>query len=215
MSESFSTRVFNLIRERKAQGNKITKDELAVKLGCSRTMLYNYENSDPEPMGDTLSRLSELESESGIEQMSTPREDEASYVVDKTKKQNIIPIVGMAHAGINEDFDEAAPDWRHTMVTTCPDLDAQGVKVLGECMSPFINEDDVLVAMPSRKPTSGGVSVARFKDGGVIVRRFEFTIDHKITAIANNVQYPVEYYVEDDFEWIWPVWDMHRKIWRG
>lgn len=198
----------------------LSQDAFGAKIGVSGKYVGMIERGDTEISSDnTIGILFQMLSDTeGTKDFASDIFGVPSENVTVGKSYitygNTIPIVGMAHAGINEDYDEAVQEWRDTMVSTCPDEDARGVKILGDCMSPFINEDDVLVAMPSRKPSSGGIAVARFKDGGVIVRRFEFTIDQKVTAIATNIQYPTEYYTEDDFEWIWPVWDMHRKIWR-
>jgi ribosome-binding protein aMBF1 (putative translation factor) len=61
ISKDFPTRVFRLLNELKIQKRKMTKDQLAEKLCCSRTMLYNYEKSSPAPPHSILHNLAELE----------------------------------------------------------------------------------------------------------------------------------------------------------
>ena len=221
MPEDFATRLFNLVKRHKELGRKLTKDQLAEHLGVSRTMLYNYEQEKPAPPAEILLRLVSLEGQVGIEQSSSKgtqllealHEDAGKYAA----KVRMIPVVGWAHAGQAASYEELPESWVSMIPTECRDRKAFGVRLEGDSMESegalSFCEGDLLVAMPSEAPYSGCFVVARFKDDGVVFRRFE-TAGKRINLVPLNKRYSVSEHDPDEFAWIYPVWGRWAQLWK-
>lgn len=202
----FSLRVYKV---QKALGVK-RKEEIARKLGVSRTMLYNYEQADPPPSAGVLSRLDDLEQEAGIEQMpNRVKEDWGLYAPNHRS----IPVVGWAHAGAAKDYEEMPESWQRNVPTECRDPRAFAVELEGDSMQPEFRAGSVLVLMPEAEPYSGCLVVARFVAGGVMFRRLEISGERYVLAPLNE-RYSVETHPAEAFAWIYPVWGVWRQTWK-
>ena len=200
---NLSARLFTL---QKKLGIK-KKDQIAEMLGCSRTMLYNYEQGDPLPPRDLLATLDGLEAKAGIEQMFTNRADPGEQGV------RIIPVVGWAHAGAAENYEEIPKDWQDRIPSDCRDQKAFAVRLEGDSMEPDFHEGDVLILQPSEETYSGCLTVIKLADDGIIFRRVELRRDH-VRLIPLNPQYTMEEIPKSEIVWAFPVWGMWRQIWK-
>lgn len=216
MTEDFATRVFNLLKRRKESGAKLTKDQLADDLGCSRTMLYNYEQGDPPPPPAILSTLAVLERRSGIEHTSSSvlREEPRTYG-SKTQAQavRLIKIIGWAHAGEAESYEQIPDDWQETMASDCRKEKAFGVRLEGDSMEPKFSDGDVLIVMPLERAYSGCFAVVKFKNDGVLFRRLEMN-GTRVRLMPLNERYEASDYDLEDFAWIYPVWGRFTQMWK-
>jgi SOS-response transcriptional repressor LexA len=216
MTEDFATRVFNLLKRRKESGVKLTKDQLADELGCSRTMLYNYELGDPPPPPGILSTMSILERRAGIEHLSSslPQEEPISY---RTQTRNnaarLIKIIGWAHAGEAESYEEIPGDWQENMATDCRKEKAFGVRLEGDSMEPKFCDGDVLIVMPLERAYSGCYAVVKFKNDGVLFRRLEMN-GQLVRLMPLNGRYSASEHAPDEFAWIYPVWGRFTQMWK-
>lgn len=201
-----STRLFTLQR---AMGIK-QKEKIAEMLSVSRTMLYNYEQGDPEPPRELLLTLERLEREADIEHPFTPilKEDAKAYGASR-----LIGLIGWAHAGEAESYEELTDTWKKMIPTDCRDLKAFAVTLEGDSMEPKYCEGDVIVVQPSEDPHSGCLVVAKFKNDGVIFRRIEMT-GKTITLVPLNHRYETSQHTLEEFSWIYPVWGRWTQVWR-
>ena len=216
MTEDFATRVFNLLKRRKESGNKLTKDQLADDLGCSRTMLYNYEQDNPPPPAEILSTLTVLERKVGIEHSSSPdpREDSPPFSYrTATNAVKQIRIIGWAHAGDAESYEEIPGEWQETMATDCNKEGAFGVTLQGDSMEPKFSDGDILILMPEERAFSGCFAVVKFKNDGVLFRRMEMN-GARVRLMPLNERYPTSDHSLDEFSWIYPVWGRFTQLWK-
>lgn len=124
-----------------------------------------------------------------------------------------IPLVGWAHAGDAESYEEIPLSWRDRIPTDCPDSKAFAVVLEGDSMEPKFSDGDILIVQPTAEPHSGCFVVARFADDGVIFRRFE-AIGKTIRLVPLNERYLATEHQPSDFSWIYPVWGRITQIWR-
>ncbi len=215
MSEDFSTRVFDLMKRRREIGNKLTKDLLAAELGCSRTMLYNYEQGDPLPPPEILSSMNELEKQVGIEQMSSYSlsETPAGYSSQRRSQDRRIKVVGWAHAGEAASYEQMPDSWQETIPTDCRTPGAFAVRLQGDSMEPKFTDGDLLVLMPQEQAHSGVFAVVKFLDDGVLFRRVEF-VGSVVRLMPLNERYEATDHARDEFAWIYPVWARTTQMWR-
>lgn len=211
---NLSARLFNLQRVLGVR----QKAKIAEMLGCSRTMLYNYEQGDPPPPNELLSTLSRLEREAGIEQpFSSVVQDQTNSYGAKTptldSHARMIRVIGWAHAGEAEGYEQIPDSWAQSVPTECQDPDAFAVQLEGDSMEPKFSDGDVLVVQPNAQPYSGCFVVARFVDDGVIFRRMEMA-GLQIVLKPLNDRWPVTSHELKEFSWIYPVWGRWTQIWK-
>jgi len=124
-----------------------------------------------------------------------------------------IPVVGWAQAGEAVDFEDIV-EWDDMLTIEISDPKAIAVRVRGDSMSPRIEEGDIVVLACSSRPHSGDTVVARLKDEGVVIKRFQI-IDPKQQLYRlislNEIYAPLER-TEDQFVWLYPVDQLIKKM---
>lgn len=183
-------------------------------------MVYHYQTGDNAIPADVARKLLNLaasierdEHYVNSDDSQFVKQDEASYLTKKNQLK-MIPLLGWAHAGAPTNYDEVPEDWREMIHSECRDQNSFAIRIIGDSMSPSFDEGDVLVLMPSEEPFSGCLAVAKFANGDYVFRRFEFETN-KVRCIAVNVRYPVTEYEREEFDWIYPVYESRRLVWRG
>jgi SOS-response transcriptional repressor LexA len=191
------------------------KDLLAAHLGCSRSMLYHYEQGSPPPPPELMRKLVALEVALGFvdSTVGESTHDEIGQVGSERSRR--IPVLGMAHAGMATSYEEISFDHQSTIPTDCPDPKAFGVNVVGDSMWPIIDDGHVLVLMPSYQIYSGCVAVCRFRDDAILVRRVEIMPDHLRLVPDNVPRYEATSHKREEIAWIYPVWGAWNQLWKG
>lgn len=205
-----------------------SQKEIAASAGVGESAMVNYKKGRI-PRAEELFRLSKVlgvsmewlligkedQNNSGEGFGNSPRtslhDGESEYVV--IQKGRRIPVVGWAHAGEAQDYEELPADWQEWIPTDCRDAHAFAVRLEGESMAPRFEAGDVLVLMPEAEPYNGVLAVLRLATGGVIFRRVEMR-GERLTLVPLNPQYRTEEFDRSEISWIYPVWGGWRQVWR-
>lgn len=132
----------------------------------------------------------------------------------RTAKARLIPVVSWAHAGEAEDYEEIPKEWQREIATTCRDPKAFGLEIRGDSMLPRYNEGDVAIVMPNERAHGECLVVAKLKDNGVCFKIFSMPSKERFRLTSYNTIYPALDRTEDDFHWIYPVYEVVDKVWR-
>jgi SOS-response transcriptional repressor LexA len=124
-----------------------------------------------------------------------------------------IPVLGWAHAGQAEDYDQLPEDWQDLIPTECRDPKAFAVRLEGESMMPRFEEGDLLILMPEAEVYNGVLAVVRLASGGVVFRRIEIR-EERLVLVPLNPQYQREEFNTSQVSWIYPLWGIWRQIWK-
>lgn len=138
------------------------------------------------------------------------REDPAQYG-RKVLPERLIPVLGWAHAGAAENYEEIPEDWQDRIPATIRDLKAFAVRLEGDSMEPKFCAGDVLILKPSGEVYNGCLAVLKLKDDGFVFRRVERRAEF-VRLIPLNPQWPTEEMPNEHVTWIFPVWGMFRQI---
>lgn len=182
----------------------LDQQELARRLNISRSYLSQIENGRREPSPELSARLDDLLTKQTPKWRSVLGEGKARQV----------PVVSWARAGVATSYEEIPKEWQAAVATDCADPDAFGLRLEGDSMEPNFSPGDVVVVMPGQTPRSHGLVVARLKDGGV---RFKILTLHRNSrpiqlSSYKADAYPAEDFLHEDFDWIYPVYEMRRLI---
>lgn len=201
------------------KGLRLTQSQLAEQMGLSMSYIHQLEagKRTPSDSVETLVRMFESQLNAGMigdpvtemHKGTVMREDVAHY---KTTHR-MIPVIGWAHAGSAESYEEIPAGWQHRIPTECHDVKAFAVSLEGDSMEPRFQEGDVLIVQPSEVPYSGCFVVAKFMNDGIVFRRLEMQGD-RITLVPLNDRYPASTHGVEEFTWIYPVWGRWTQIWK-
>lgn len=216
------TRTFFMRTNRLATHLGLQVEDLPAILGMGRRTLFDCRKDDSAVTGMSWAKLDMAERKAGVESAEKCVNAESSADPNQVNLQEfqkgsragkMIPVVGWAHAGEAESYDELPKSWQNEIASECPDPKAFAVELQGDSMEPRFYDGDLLVVQPTVEVHSGCFVVARFADDGVIFRRLEMR-GNKIVLVPLNPQYESSTHTQDEFSWIYPVWARITRMWK-
>jgi len=204
----------------------LTQEEISKELGISSNYVSLLEGGKKRPSQTLRRALSRMEAEkadevaartraalSMIDGESPPRSSRRRDEVSTYDSCRMIGVVGWAHAGEAQDYEELPSSWQERVPTECRDPQAFAVRLEGESMTPRYEDGDVLVLMPNEEIYSGVLAVVRLVNGGVVFRRIEIR-GERLRLVPFNERYEVEEFSEDEISWAYPLWGSWRQSWK-
>lgn len=182
--------------------------EMAKRLGISRPYLSEIENERRPP------------SEALVQKLALVKETaEATVRSDvRPKRQAIgqgVPVISWARAGAASSYESMPFDWQDVIPSACPDEDAFGLILEGDSMEPKYSPGDVVVLMPQRQPRSNLLVAAKIRDRGVVFKMLNILSSPPRFRLSsyNATMYEPFVHAERDFEWIYPAYEVRRRLW--
>jgi len=177
-------------------------------LGITRPYLSEIENDRRQPSEALLQKLAflkaEFEANEGLKVQSNP-----------PPAGRGVPIISWARAGAASSYEEMPFDWQDVIPSDCPDDNAFGLILVGDSMEPKYSPGDVVVLMPLRQPRSNQLVGAKIRDQGVVFKILTVLTDPRRFRLSsyNSAVYPPVELRESDFEWIYPAYEVRRRLW--
>lgn len=129
------------------------------------------------------------------------------------RRLRTIPLIGWAHAGQAQSYEELPQDWQDEIPTDCPDPNAFGVTLEGDSMETMFHDGDKLTLMPNAEVFNGSLCVVRFKNDGVLLRKIEFT-PSAVRLHPLNKDYEIQEFTPDALTWMYRVWGAWTQVFR-
>jgi phage repressor protein C with HTH and peptisase S24 domain len=186
----------------------LRQQEMAERLGISRPYLSEIENERRQPSEALLQKLAVLRSDSAVSNGS-----EAQRYPPSARRG--VPVISWARAGAASSYEEMPLDWQEVIPSDCPDENAFALILEGDSMEPRYFPKDVVVLMPTRQPGSNQLVGAKIREQGVVFKILTVLTDPRRFRLSsyNSAVYPPVELREIDFEWIYPAYEMRRRIW--
>lgn len=173
--------------KRLRQEKKLTQQKLADILGISRSAIGMYENGEREPDFETLEAIADF---------FNVRLDE----LISSKKDNIVPldsdmvfmrpIYDSAAAGFNVLAQDTIIGYAPTYISTSSEQEKYiWVNVVGDSMSPLIDDGSRILLKKQESVDSGQIAVALIDDEEAVVKKVKYG-DNWIELISINPYYP-------------------------
>jgi phage repressor protein C with HTH and peptisase S24 domain len=130
-------------------------------------------------------------------------------------KFRLVPVLSWARAGHLGEYEELPAEWAEKYATSCPDPKAFAVRLEGDSMEPLYKEGDVVVLMPSFRPYSESLVVAKLKSGDVMFKLMSFLdgSGERMRLTSYNQNVPPRDVTVEDLDRIWPVYGFTRIVW--
>ena len=198
----------NRMKQRRKQ-LKLSADEVAEKIGVSRSNVYRYEKGDIEKLPlEVLEPLSEILQttpqqlmgwESGNDilhiynQLEPPRQERVySFAKKELKEQNNVvsfPVYGKTAAGTTP-VTYGDPDIEHKDFSSVPAGADVALVVSGDSMEPLITDGSIVFYKSQPHVENGEIAIVEIEGDGVTCKRVKFDYDNeKIILQSENDQY--------------------------
>jgi SOS-response transcriptional repressor LexA len=124
----------------------------------------------------------------------------------------IVPLVSWEVAMKAKSHAELTSDWMELIPTSCPDKHAFAMEIRTDSMAEYFMPGDQLILMPETAPWNECYVAAKVKGDGLVVRRFFRMGGDAVRLTAHNTRFPDRDYKPIDFDWMFPVYSMHRPL---
>lgn len=187
---------------------ELDQAEMAKRLGISRPYLSAIENEHRPPSEALVQKLAFLKETA-----------EATRRVDiHPARQPIgmgVPVISWARAGAASSYEAMPFDWQNIIPSDCPDKEAFGLILEGDSMEPKYLPGDVVIVMPQRQPRSNLLVAAKIRDRGVVFKMLNILFSPRRFQLSsyNAAMYAPIVHAEADFEWIYPAYEVRRRLW--
>lgn len=201
------------------KGLRLTQAELAALLGIHRTYLVLIEKGKKIPSPrlersildfmDKAERQS-LSPQKLWEQVTTAN---ASALVSEPPARRA-PVVSWAAAGASRAYEDLANQIEETVETECKDPNTFAIIIEGDSMENKFYAGDRVVFAPNSEPRNGDAVVAKLNDGRVFFKYFYRTGPEgsKVKLVSENQLYGPMEYDRGEFTFIYPAWEIKRKL---
>jgi SOS-response transcriptional repressor LexA len=188
---------------------KLTADEVAEKIGVSRSNVYRYEKGDIEKLPlEVLEPLSEILQttpqqlmgwESGDDilpiynQLEPPRQKKVySFAESELEDQNKVvsfPVYGKTAAGTTP-VTYGDPDVEHKDFSSVPNGADVALVVSGDSMEPLISDGSIVFYKSQPHVENGEIAIIEIEGDGVTCKRVKFDYENeKIILQSENDKY--------------------------
>ena len=190
---------FGALLKRFRQSRHLSVDELGMLLGITGNYVYMMERGVHAPAASVEERFRALSAAADIYSVSACA----------GAREREVPVISWAQAGRATCFEELPLDWQDTTRSTCPDLQAFGIRLRGDSMEPQYHEGETIIAMPNCPPKHGCLVLAKLvANDGVTFKRFGVRTarPHHFRLTAFNRKYPPCELTWDQVHWVYPAY---------
>jgi phage repressor protein C with HTH and peptisase S24 domain len=181
---------------------------MADRLDITRSYLSAIENEHRQPSAALVQKLAPLKEE-------FEAKDRLSVQAKLSPAGRGLPIISWARAGAASSYEEMPFDSQDVIPSDCPDEHAFGLILVGDSMEPKYSPGDIVVLMPLRQPRSNQLVGAKIREQGVVFKILTVLTAPRRFRLSsyNSAAYPPVELRESDFEWIYPAYEVRRRLW--
>ena len=201
------------------KGLRLTQAELAALLGIHRTYLVLIEKGkkipSPRLERSILDFMDKAEQQSLSpqtlwKQVTTAN---ASALVAEPPARRA-PVVSWAAAGVARAYEDLANQIEETVETDCKDPNTFAIIIEGDSMEHKFYAGDRVVFAPNSEPRNGDAVVAKLNDGRVFFKYFFRTGPEgaRVKLMSENENYGPMEFERNEFTFIYPAWEIKRKL---
>lgn len=201
------------------KGLRLTQAELASLLGIHRTYLVLIEKGKKIPSPRLERSILDFMEKAESQTLSAPvlwqhaaQPQGRSLMVEPPSRR--APVVSWAAAGSARAYEDLANQIEEYVETDCKDPNAFSIILEGDSMETKFLAGDRVVFAPNMEPRNGDAVVAKLTDGRVLFKYFSRTGPEgsRIRLSSENPNYGPLEFEAPDFSFIYPAWEVRRKL---
>jgi SOS-response transcriptional repressor LexA len=124
------------------------------------------------------------------------------------------PVVSWAAAGQARAYEDLANQLEEWVETDCKDPNAFSIIIEGDSMEHKFLAGDRVVFAPNSEPRNGDAVVAKLQDGRVMFKYFYRTGPEggRVKLVSENSNYGPLEFERSDFAFVYPAWEVKRRL---
>jgi SOS-response transcriptional repressor LexA len=199
------------------KGLRMTQAELATWLGIHRTYLVLIEKGKKIPSPrlersilDFMSRAEKSPYPQPI--IGGPGISPSPLTPEPSAKR--VPVVSWAAAGAARAYEDLANQIEEAVESDCKDANAFAIILEGDSMETKFYAGDRVVFAPNYEPRNGDAVVAKLNDGRVYFKYYYRTGHEgaRVKLVSENPNYSPLEFDRGEFVFIYPAWEIKRKL---
>lgn len=199
LEEQLTKHVANVIRKKRKE-LKLTQQELADKLGVSRSTITNYERAYRTPMQNDLFALANVFKIS-VDELFPPKDfEEEKRSVENSIEVFTVPILNSISAGAPMEAVENIIGYTPIANTLNNKHSLFALKVRGDSMDREFKENDIVIVEKDAPIKDNDIAIVIVNGYDATVKRVRFR-DDEIVLIPNSnndMHLPQVYKLDDD-----------------
>jgi SOS-response transcriptional repressor LexA len=210
----------DLVKLRKLRkGLRLTQAELASILDIHRTYLVLIEKGKKIPSPRLERSILDFMDKAERQTFSPPdlwrraaQPSTRQFISEPPSRK--APVVSWAAAGQARAYEDLANQMEESVETDCKDPNAFSIILEGDSMETKFLAGDRVVFAPNMEPRNGDAVVAKLTDGRVLFKYFSRTGQEgsRIRLSSENPNYGPQEFEKSDFVFIYPAWEVRRKL---
>ena len=201
------------------KGLRLTQAELANLLGIHRTYLVLIEKGKKIPSPRLERAILDFMEKAEKQNLSAPTlwaraaVPNASPIIAEPPARRV-PVVSWAAAGQARAYEDLANQIEEMVETDSRDPNAFAIILEGDSMENKFYAGDRVVFSPNLEPRNGDAVVAKLNDGRVMFKYFYRTGPEgsRIRLASENENYGPLEFERSDFTFIYPAWEIKRRL---
>jgi SOS-response transcriptional repressor LexA len=199
------------------KGLRMTQAELASWLGIHRTYLVLIEKGKKIPSPrlersilDFMNRAEKSPYPQPI--IGGPSGNVSALTPEPAAKR--VPVVSWATAGAARAYEDLANQIEEVVESDCKDSNAFAIIIEGDSMETKFYAGDRVVFAPNYEPRNGDAVVAKLNDGRVFFKYYYRTGHEgsRVKLASENPNYDPLEFDRSEFVFIYPAWEVKRKL---
>jgi SOS-response transcriptional repressor LexA len=199
------------------KGLRLTQAELAEHLGIHRTYLVLIEKGKkiPSPrLERSILEFMDKAEHQGVSPQELWKQISQSSASHAQSSGRRVPVVSWAAAGEARAYEDLANQIEETVETECRDANSFAIIIEGDSMENKFYAGDRVVFAPNSEPRNGDAVVAKLQDGRVLFKYFYRTGPEgaRVKLVSENPNYGPMEFERSEFVFIYPGWEMKRRL---
>jgi len=204
------------------KNKKITAENIAEKLGITKGAVTHWSNGIRSPKADTIEEIAEALNENIIDFFPNSKKNREEITKDELKNnlESYLPILPkeliphtIKQLKVTKGYPTGAErivqeDSMHyvtkifidkrMVATAYQDKELEAVVMIGDSMSPYLENDDIAIYHPTSKPLGDGRYVVNTPTG-LTVKKLKFMSSGSILLISENSSYNTHGTYDEEF----------------
>jgi repressor LexA len=177
----------------------LTLEQLAKKLGCSKSSVNMYERGEREPSFEMLEAIADffnVDIDYLLGKSDVKNRDPYTAVIDAIETPIRIPVLGSVPAGIPLEAVEDIIDYEEISAEMARAGDYFGLRIRGNSMEPKISEGDVVIVRKQETVENGQIAVVMINGDDATVKKF-YDTGAGVTLVGLNPTFEPLTYTPD------------------
>ena len=177
----------------------LTLEQLAKKLGCSKSSVNMYERGEREPSFEMLEAIADffnVDIDYLLGKSDVKNRDPYTAVIDAIETPIRIPVLGSVPAGIPLEAVEDIIDYEEISAEMARAGDYFGLRIRGNSMEPKISEGDVVIVRKQEQVENGQIAVVMINGDDATVKKF-YDTGAGVTLVGLNPTFEPLTYTPD------------------